>query len=140
MKLYPLFTAFTWAASIGAIAASPPSTADRSAALARNRPPGKHRLVRQQDVNRNLQSYSTIDGYDCFRDMNGMTQAMLDLETNYPDLVSIEDIGDSYLKTIGDGGYDIYVMKITASKSNPSMVLLTGGHHAREYAPPGEFC
>eukprot|EP00956_Cyclotella_meneghiniana_P045346 scaffold363892_cov89-Cyclotella_meneghiniana.AAC.3 len=68
--------------------------------------------------------------------MNGMTQAMLDLETNYPDLVSIEDIGDSYSKTIGDGGYDIYVMKITASKSNPSMVLLTGGHHAREYAPP----
>jgi carboxypeptidase T len=139
MKFYPLFS--TWSLVIGVATASRPSTVDRSTVLLRNRPPGKFRLIdAKRDSNRNLQSqnYSTIDGYTCFRDLDGMTQAMFDLEANHPDLVSIEDIGDSYLKSIGDAnGRDIYVMKITASTSSDrAQVFFTGGAHARELAPP----
>ena len=35
-------------------------------------------------------SYSTIPGYYCFRDIDGMTDAMFDLEKQYPELVSIQ--------------------------------------------------
>ena len=122
----------------GAASSRPsPSTVDRSAALLKNRPAGDFRLL-DTKRERKLQSYSTIDGHSCFRDLEGMTKAMFDLETNHPDLVSIESIGESYLKTVGDAdGHDIYVMKITASTSpNPSQVFFTGGQHARELAPP----
>lgn len=78
-------------------------------------------------------SYTTIPGHDCFRNIDGMTDAMFDLEDQYPDLVSIESIGKSYL------GVDIYALKLTAKDSQASskgVVLLTSGIHAREYAPP----
>lgn len=84
---------------------------------------------------------------------------MFDLASARPDLVTIADIGDSYLKRSGsrndfgvpDGGYDIYAMNITAHHTSSSSssdshgslssyekgkMLLTSGVHAREYAPP----
>lgn len=83
-------------------------------------------------------AYSKINWYPCFRDLQGMTDAMFDLQKTYSKLVSVVDIGDSYLKSIADPrGHDIHVMKITASaQSEPAQVLFTGGHHPREYAPP----
>ncbi|KAL7479391.1 hypothetical protein ACHAW6_005124 [Cyclotella cf. meneghiniana] len=127
--------------AIGLASASLSSFNYRTATLLKNRPPGKFRLTNPTpDNGRILQSgdYSTIDGFTCFRDLQGMTDAMFDLEKNYPDLVSVSDIGDSYLKSIGDSdGHDIFVMKITAStSSDPAQVFFTAGHHAREYAPP----
>eukprot|EP00804_Cyclotella_cryptica_P022468 CCRYP_015106-RA/>CCRYP_015106-RA protein AED:0.03 eAED:0.03 QI:9/1/1/1/1/1/3/600/771 len=127
--------------AIGLASASLPSSYDRSATLLKNRPPGKFRLTSPTpNAHRHLQSgdYSTIDGYSCFRNLQGMTDAMFDLEKNYPDLASVSDIGDSYLKSVGDSnGHDIYVLKITAStSSDPAQVFFTGGQHAREYAPP----
>jgi hypothetical protein len=35
-------------------------------------------------------SYSNIQGSSCFRSIQGMTDAMFDLEKEYPNLVSIE--------------------------------------------------
>eukprot|EP00804_Cyclotella_cryptica_P007423 CCRYP_002628-RC/>CCRYP_002628-RC protein AED:0.04 eAED:0.04 QI:260/1/1/1/0.75/0.6/5/5197/651 len=77
-------------------------------------------------------SYSNIPGFDCFHDIQGMTDAMFDLEKEYPDLVSIQSIGKSFSQD------DIYAMKITVKgkSSSKGIVLLTGGVHAREYAPP----
>lgn len=91
--------------------------------------------------------YSTISGHSCFRNIEGMQQTMFDLANEYPKLVTITDIGDSYIKTTGDSnefgvdGYDIYAMNITAADSvHPSSAkgktLITSGVHAREYAPP----
>eukprot|EP00580_Thalassiosira_gravida_P007911 CAMPEP_0201634714 /NCGR_PEP_ID=MMETSP0493-20130528/7532_1 /ASSEMBLY_ACC=CAM_ASM_000838 /TAXON_ID=420259 /ORGANISM="Thalassiosira gravida, Strain GMp14c1" /LENGTH=763 /DNA_ID=CAMNT_0048106595 /DNA_START=92 /DNA_END=2383 /DNA_ORIENTATION=+ len=94
--------------------------------------------------------YDTIDGYDCFRSLEGMTKSMFDLAESYPDLSSVVDIGDSYLKSKNDNnddyplpqnGYDIYAMVITASDSpHPSSAkgktLIISGVHPREYAPP----
>jgi len=94
--------------------------------------------------------YDTIDKYDCFRSLEGMTKSMFDLAESYPDLSSVVDIGDSYLKSKNDNnddyplpqnGYDIYAMVITASDSpHPSSAkgktLIISGVHPREHAPP----
>lgn len=73
------------------------------------------------------------------------------LSEDYPELVSIEKIGESWLKNnvgrhdgkheIPDGGYDIYAVNITASDSTrlsheKGKMLITSGVHAREWAPP----
>eukprot|EP00581_Thalassiosira_minuscula_P010332 CAMPEP_0183702650 /NCGR_PEP_ID=MMETSP0737-20130205/684_1 /TAXON_ID=385413 /ORGANISM="Thalassiosira miniscula, Strain CCMP1093" /LENGTH=618 /DNA_ID=CAMNT_0025929297 /DNA_START=169 /DNA_END=2025 /DNA_ORIENTATION=- len=96
-------------------------------------------------------AYDTIQGRSCFRSLDGMMESMNDLSNNYPDLVSIEDIGDSYLKNnngrpdgkydIPLGGYDIYALKVTDSKSArqsnaKGKMLITSGVHARELATP----
>jgi hypothetical protein len=48
----------------------------------------------------------TIDGHSCFRNLEGMTRDMFALAANHPDLVSINDIGDSYLKSTGSSNSD----------------------------------
>mmetsp|Transcript_16674 Transcript_16674/g.36049 ORF Transcript_16674/g.36049 Transcript_16674/m.36049 type:complete len:706 (+) Transcript_16674:334-2451(+) len=94
--------------------------------------------------------YDTIDGHSCFRNLDGMMQSMFDLANKYPELASINDIGDSYLKSsnsinddydLPEGGFDIYAMNITASDSShqssaKGKMLIISGVHAREYAPP----
>lgn len=87
--------------------------------------------------------YDTIDGHECFRNLNSTIQSMFDLASSYPTLVSTADIGDSQIKKSGVGeGYDIYAMNITApwssssTTSNKGRMLVTSGVHAREYAPP----
>ncbi|KAL7470537.1 hypothetical protein ACHAXS_010793 [Conticribra weissflogii] len=82
---------------------------------------------------RNGSGYTTIPGFSCFRDLQGMTDAMFDLAKEFPELVTMENIGSSFLSA------DINAMKITAQSSNnheKGKVLITSGVHAREYAPP----
>ncbi len=96
-------------------------------------------------------TYETIQGRPCFRSMKGMLDSMRDLVKDYPDLVSISNIGESYLKnndgrTFGNydiptGGYDIYAVKVTDANSSrksqkKGKMLVTSGVHAREWAPP----
>mmetsp|Transcript_23994 Transcript_23994/g.47653 ORF Transcript_23994/g.47653 Transcript_23994/m.47653 type:complete len:683 (+) Transcript_23994:348-2396(+) len=91
-------------------------------------------------------SYDTINGRSCYRSIAGMNQFMKDLAANYPDLVTLETIGESYIKKNGnnnDGrspGYDIYALNITAANSTrqsseKGKLLITSGIHAREYTP-----
>ena len=97
-----------------------------------------------------VEAYDTIDGHSCFRNLQGITESMFDLATQYPNLSSINDIGDSYLKDSGTenkdydlgGGFDIYAMNITSSDNGPHLsstkgkVLIIAGVHPREFAPP----
>jgi len=59
----------------------------------------------------------------------------------FPDIVALYDIGDSYLKTIGRKGFDIWAMKISdeAAMEDPSeaQVLFMANIHAREIITPG---
>lgn len=99
----------------------------------------------------NASTYETIQDRPCFRSMNGMMDSMAHLASEHPNLVTIADIGDSFLKNndgrhdgvheIPDGGYDIYAINITAAESTrqteeKGKMLLTSGVHAREWAPP----
>ena len=75
----------------------------------------------------NASTYETIQDRPCFRSMNGMMDSMAHLASEHPNLVTIADIGDSFLKNndgrhdgvheIPDGGYDIYAINITAAES-----------------------
>eukprot|EP00984_Skeletonema_dohrnii_P018634 scaffold8735_cov156-Skeletonema_dohrnii-CCMP3373.AAC.1 len=71
---------------------------------------------------------------------------MKDLAANYPDLVTLETIGESYIKKNGNNnddrspGYDIYALNVTAANSTrqsseKGKLLITSGIHAREYTP-----
>jgi carboxypeptidase T len=92
-------------------------------------------------------SYDTINGRPCYRSLEGINQWASDLAAKYPNLVTVETIGQSYNKR------DIYALNITASSINSSSnnninstlqhqsssskgkLLLTSGIHAREYTP-----
>lgn len=95
--------------------------------------------------------FEKIKGRECFRSMRGMRDSMRYLSEDYPNLVTITNIGESWLKNnkgrhdgvheIPDGGYDIYALNITASDSTllseeKGKMLITSGVHAREWAPP----
>mmetsp|Transcript_24789 Transcript_24789/g.44557 ORF Transcript_24789/g.44557 Transcript_24789/m.44557 type:complete len:593 (+) Transcript_24789:138-1916(+) len=95
--------------------------------------------------------YDTIQSRSCFRSMQGMLDSMQDLADKNSNLMTITNIGESYLKNnegraygkydIPTGGYDIYVVKITDSNSDrksqkKGKMLITSGVHAREWAPP----
>ena len=67
-------------------------------------------------------AYDTIQGQSCFQSMQGMLYSMHDLADNNSNLMTITNIGKSYLKhneghklgkyDISTGGYDIYVTKV----------------------------
>ncbi len=73
-----------------------------------------------------------------FRSYDQVAAAMKDLAERYPDLVELQDIGDSWEKTQGKADRDVLLLrlgnrKVTANK--PSAMFL-GGEHAREIANP----
>ena len=82
----------------------------------------------------------SISGYSCYKTVEESYTAMNQLTANKPALASTSNIGSSWLKTRGSGGYDLKVLRLTNSATNssrpnkPAMVL-TGGVHPREYAP-----
>ncbi|MBC7187993.1 MAG: immune inhibitor A [Calditrichaeota bacterium] len=58
---------------------------------------------------------------------------------NYPDLVRVIDIGDSWEKTQGKADRDIWAVKISdnvAEEEDEPEVLIMGCHHAREIITP----
>ena len=84
-----------------------------------------------------------INGYDCFRTVKGTNDTMKALEHDFPDLVTIMDIGYSYRVqnlAVGETGYTIRLVKITNSRagtySKKASIFIVVGVHAHEYAPP----
>ncbi|RPI76606.1 MAG: hypothetical protein EHM45_12405 [Desulfobacteraceae bacterium] len=85
-----------------------------------------------------IRSDRAVPGYTCYRTAAETIADMKKLAADHPGLVTLKDIGDSYLKTTGQGGEDIW--KLELSKSNGifkrGRLLVTGGVHAREYVGP----
>lgn len=82
----------------------------------------------------------SIDGFACYRTVTETFAAMDDMENNYPDLVELVDIGDSWHKANagGDPGHDMQVVKITNQNNavaNKPILYAMGSIHAREYPP-----
>ncbi len=84
---------------------------------------------------------SGMPGYPCFRTVDEMFARADELASQYPNLVEIIDIGDSWNKLTPGGapGYDIEVFLIT-NKNNPdtpkSDAFYMSNIHAREWSPP----
>jgi hypothetical protein len=89
-------------------------------------------------------SYATISKYSCYRTVKGTFDTMASLEKDYPNLVSIIDIGSSYRvknPVGGEKGYPLRLVNITSATlpqgiSEKAKVFVVAGVHAREYAPP----
>jgi murein tripeptide amidase MpaA len=97
------------------------------------------------EINREVKALpnqvSGIPGYPCYRTITEIYARAAELATQYPNLVEIIDIGDSWKKVNSGGteGYDIEVFLIT-NKSNPetpkSVAFYMSNIHAREWTPP----
>eukprot|EP00986_Skeletonema_menzelii_P016327 scaffold14315_cov136-Skeletonema_menzelii.AAC.4 len=110
--------------------------------------------VDASSTTRSLQkTYETIKGRSCFRSLDGMIESMTDLAVKYPDLLTMESIGKSFIKKNNPRpsdydmdydlppGYDIYAFNVTAANSarksfEKGKMLVTSGVHPREWAPP----
>lgn len=78
-----------------------------------------------------------IPGYSCYRTVEETYASAAALAAAHPSLASWIDVGDSWQKTEGLGGYDLMVLKLTNSAiPGPKPVLFVmSSMHAREYAP-----
>ena len=79
--------------------------------------------------------------YSCYRNVEGSYRTMEFLRDAYPRLVDVIDIGPSHLKSIGRGGREMKVLKLTNKDSNVSKapLFVLCSIHPRELAP-AESC
>ncbi|MEM7277240.1 MAG: M14 family zinc carboxypeptidase [Pseudomonadota bacterium] len=84
----------------------------------------------------NKTSQTTISGFPCYDTVEGTFTRASELAQQNPQLAEWIDIGDSYLKTTGNGGYDLQVLKITnqATSGDKPVLFIHSAMHAREYA------
>ncbi|MBN1347823.1 zinc carboxypeptidase [candidate division KSB1 bacterium] len=80
-----------------------------------------------------------IDYLKRFHTFDEMLQEMQAAHSANPQLTQLVDIGDSYDKTVGRGGYDIWVIKISdnaAIEEDEPEVFFMANMHAREIITP----
>ena len=76
-----------------------------------------------------------IPGFSCYRTVEETFAAADSIVANNPTLASWVDVGDSWLKTDAQGGYDMQVLVLTnqnVSGTKPKL-FVTSAIHAREY-------
>ncbi len=77
--------------------------------------------------------------FDHFHNYQQMLDEMQQVVAAHPDLAMLEDIGDSYEKTVGRGGYDIWALKISDNvqiEEDEPEVFYMANTHAREIITP----
>lgn len=77
----------------------------------------------------------SIPNYSCYETVEETFAAAQQFATDHPTLAQWLDVGDSWQKTVGQGGYDMRVLKITntAVPGPKPKLLVTSAIHAREY-------
>lgn len=83
------------------------------------------------------QKLAGIPGYSCYATVEETYATAQTLANNYPELAEWLDVGDSWMKAHGQGGYDLMVLKITDknySQFKPAL-FIHSAMHAREYTP-----
>ncbi|MEK8032168.1 M14 family metallopeptidase [Ideonella sp. DXS29W] len=86
-----------------------------------------------------LESGESIPNYPCYETVEETYAAAQGFTTTYPKLASWTDVGDSWEKTQGTGGYDMGVLKLTNKdttgpngEAKPKL-FVNSAIHAREY-------
>ncbi|WP_233243704.1 M14 family zinc carboxypeptidase [Bacterioplanes sanyensis] len=80
---------------------------------------------------------NAVPGFSCYKTVEETYAAAEDFEQQYPDLVEWIDVGNSWQKNAGNGGYDIKVLKLTNknnSSANKPVLFANSAIHARELA------
>lgn len=77
-----------------------------------------------------------IPGYSCYPTVEETQTDIEQLVSQNPNFATIEDIGDSWQKQAGNGGYDLNVLKLTNSQvtGDKPKLFIHAAMHAREYA------
>ncbi|RQP23079.1 carboxypeptidase [Albitalea terrae] len=77
----------------------------------------------------------SIPGFSCYETVEETFTAAQNFATSFPNLATWLDVGDSWQKTQGLGGYDMRVLKITNSAigGTKPKLFITSAIHAREY-------
>ena len=82
---------------------------------------------------------SGIPGYPCYRTLTETYATMVSLAAEFPLLVNVIDIGDSWEKTdsASQTGYDLLVLKLTNVQTNQAKpkLFMMASMHPRELAP-----
>ncbi|MEM9594392.1 MAG: M14 family zinc carboxypeptidase [Acidobacteriota bacterium] len=81
-----------------------------------------------------------IPGFPCYRTVEERMALVQDLAARHPDLVTLVDIGDSWEKQQGLGGYDLVLLRLTSAAvvggpGGKPRLMVIGGTHSREYTP-----
>ena len=78
-----------------------------------------------------------IPGFPCYRTVEETYATAQQLVFTHAGLASFLDIGDSWDKENGNGGYDLKVLRLTNSAipGPKPKLFVTGSIHAREYTP-----
>lgn len=77
-----------------------------------------------------------VPGFPCYGTVEDTFAAAQAFVTSYPQLAEWVDVGNSWEKTVGLGGYDVNVLKLTnqATAGNKPKLFINSAIHAREYA------
>jgi carboxypeptidase T len=77
----------------------------------------------------------SITGFSCYETVEETYAAAQGFTTTYPNLASWADVGNSWEKTAGAGGYDIFVLKLTNKLNTGAKpkLFVNSAIHAREY-------
>ncbi|MCG8337284.1 MAG: M14 family metallopeptidase [Proteobacteria bacterium] len=78
---------------------------------------------------------ASIPGYSCYETVEETFSVAQGLATDHPTLATWFDIGDSWEKTNGLGGWDLMVLKLTNSAvtGDKPILFINSALHAREY-------
>jgi hypothetical protein len=78
-----------------------------------------------------------IPGYPCYRTVEETFETAQRIADDYPDLATWTDVGNSWEKAVGLGGYDMMVLLLTNSAilGPKPKIFMTGSIHGREYTP-----
>ncbi|MEZ5470365.1 MAG: M14 family zinc carboxypeptidase [Marinicella sp.] len=79
---------------------------------------------------------SGIPGFSCYSTVEETFARMDQMVANYPELADIEDIGDSWEKTMNNAnGHDIRILKLTNQNiiADKPILFMASAIHAREY-------
>ena len=86
-----------------------------------------------------LQTYDgqlqSIPGYSCYETVEETLAVAEAMARDKPNIASFIDVGDSWQKTEGDGGYDIKVLVLTNKDQagDKPILFINSAIHAREY-------
>jgi carboxypeptidase T len=92
--------------------------------------------VLASESHRNLQGIEKE--LSCYRTVAETYDSVNDLALQYPTFVTIDKIGESWLKEQGQGGNDILVMTLSSPypANEKSDLMIVAGQHSRELPPP----
>jgi hypothetical protein len=84
---------------------------------------------------RSTVSPGAIPGFPCYRTVEETFATAAGLAAARPDLATWTDFGDTWQKTVGEGGHDMWVLRLTnAAVAGPKpKLVVTAAIHAREY-------